>query len=798
MLHDGGAAARARSEGLDRVIAELVGDSDIENRSGFVAVGGYGRGELSPHSDVDLLILLPKKTRAQGEAVKHVLYPLWDAGFQVGHVVVSPADALERASHDIDAGTSLLTARHLAGRHDLFEELIDRRARWIRAQAKRLVRRILESNAQRHREADRAGWALAPDVKEDLGGLRDVHAATWLATVAGVAAERDDVGRAYELLLAVREALHAQSRRKLDRLRLDLQSAVASDLGLSGEDGRDELMSEVHTAARTIEYGTTLIANAITQHVLGGPRRSGSARRVTPGVRADDGILHLEGAAVKTPDVLRLLAAHATSGYRIARTSLEQIEAHFDRPSLERWDEGTLLAFLEILRSPRADAALELLDHVGGWSALLPELRTIRGRPQHDPYHRYTVDGHSFLTVAEITRALTEDDTAAGAAQEAGDLDVLYVAGLLHDVGKGSGEDHSVAGERIARAATTRMGMRPDQIEDVAALVRQHLLLADTATRRDLDDGSVIERTAKAIGTAKRLRHLYVVTAADGRATGPGAWGQWKAILVRELYRKTLMALETGHIPARSNTIERAHQIEAYEPSLAGRVEQVLSTLPPSYLDSAPVPDMVDEVRLLLQAPGSGEVRLRIDDSGEAGRAIITICTRDRPGTLARAAGVLALNRISVLHAQAYSTSDGLALERFIVQAHRPGSWGAFEDDLRAAYSGRLALEAHVERKAREYRPPQPIVPVVSVDDEASQESTVVEVRAPDALGLLYAITSGLTDLDLDIHVAKIDTLGARVVDVFYVRTLWGSPLDAAQIAEVERSIAHRVARLLG
>ncbi|MDQ4143470.1 MAG: hypothetical protein M3198_06965, partial [Actinomycetota bacterium] len=360
------------------------------------------------------------------------------------------------------------------------------------------------------------------------------------------------------------------------------------------------------------------------------------------------------------------------------------------------------------------------------------------------------------------------------------------------------GVDHSISGERIARAAATRMGMRKEHVDDVAALVLHHLLLADTATRRDLDDGIVIEQTAKKIGTATRLRLLYILTLADGRATGPAAWSDWKATLVRDLYRKSLMALETGRIPSRSSVVERAGQVEAYEPSLAGRVESVLTTLPPSYIDSVGIPDMVDEIRLLLRAPRPGEVCWRRDETGESEQSVITICATDRPGTLARAAGVLALNRIPVLRAQAYSTSDGFALERFIVGSLAETQWDRFGSDLEAAYGGRLAVDSHVERKARDYRPPGPVEPEVRIASEASRDSTVIEVRAPDALGLLYALASALTDLDLDIHVAKIDTMASRVVDVFYVRTLWGSPLDVDQIAEVQRSIEHRITRLFG
>ena len=797
-MSDGGAAARRRAREIDAFFEEILDFSSESVQPTYVAVGGYGRAELSPHSDIDLLVLVPKRPSISTDNLKRVLYPFWDAGFQVGHAVVTPAEAIARAERDIDAATSLLHARRVAGDEDLFEELLDRRRRWTRNNAKKLVRRIMESTAARHRTVDRAGWALAPDLKEDVGGLRDVHALSWLTAVSESQISSDETVQAAELLTAVREALHAESSRKLDRLRLDLQPSVASRLGLDGDSATDDLMSQVHSAARTIEYRSRLASDAIAQKVLGGPRRSGSTRRLSRGLRIDEGLLNLEGEDRSVGACLKLLAVHSAHGHKIARSTLEEMEKCFDRPPLERWDDAARIAFIEVLKGPYASRALELLDHLGAWPVLLPEMATIRGRAQHDPYHRYTVDAHSFLAVAHVTKAMAEDEVATGAATELRDIDPVYVAALLHDIGKGSGEDHSVVGERIARAAVARMGMSSSQVEDISLLVRQHLLLADTATRRDLDDGGVIEKTAKAVGSAQRLRLLYILTVADGMATGPAAWSEWKATLVRELYRKTLIALETGEIPRRSNAVTRAHQIESYEPSLAGRAEAVLSTLPPSYLDSAPVPDMVDEIRLLLKAPGSGEVRYRIDDSSEVGQAVITVCTRDRPGTLARAAGVLALNRISVLRAQAYSTSDGFALERFVARMPEKGTWADFERDLVAAYSGRLALEAHVERKARDYRPPGAITPTVQVINDASDDSTVVEVRSPDALGLLYAITSGLSDLDLDIHVAKIDTLGARVVDVFYVRTLWGTPLDEAQVAEVAHSIEHRVARLLG
>jgi [protein-PII] uridylyltransferase len=370
------------------------------------------------------------------------------------------------------------------------------------------------------------------------------------------------------------------------------------------------------------------------------------------------------------------------------------------------------------------------------------------------------------------------------------------MAALLHDIGKGSGEDHSVAGKRIAATVCERMGMSGDAIDQITTLVEHHLLLADTATRRDIDDGAVVAEVAAMVRDPHRLRLLYVLSVADGRATGPEAWTPWKAALVRELFRKVLIALETGEIPVRSDAVARAREIEAFEPSLAGRVQEVLETLPRSYLDSAPVGDLVDEVRLLLRPPNAGGISYRLDGSAGDGLALLTLCVHDRPGVLAKAAGVFALRGIPVLRAQAYSTSKQLALQRFVLQPPAWVSWEAVISDLEMCFSGRMALEPEMDRKVRDYRSDSSIESDIRVLQGASLHSTIVEVRARDAVGVMYAIASAVTDLDLDIHIAKIDTLGRRIVDVLYLRTAWGTKLDDEQAAQVTRSIRHRLARL--
>ncbi|HWC13174.1 MAG TPA: [protein-PII] uridylyltransferase [Actinomycetota bacterium] len=800
-LHEGGEAARERSKQIDEVLASLVGETfGSGSKVALVAVGGYGRGELSPHSDIDLLFVLGTRVEATPAKLRGTLYPLWDAGFQVGHAVRTPKDAVDRSGQDLDHATALLSARFVAGDPAPFEELVERHQRWLHKERSRLVRRIQEATAQRHATVDRAGWALAPDLKDDAGGLRDLHVLFWLERVTRRDAEVPTLAGAGDLLLAVREALHAEVKRKSDRIRIDLQPAVARRMGLTDDDGPNELMAEVHSTARTVEHRAGLAARELAAVVLGGPRRSGVARQVSRAVRLADGELHADHGANDDPveDALELLAAAAETGRTISPASLTWLEGCFEGGPIERWTAEMRAAFAALLRGPHAAEALEITDHVRGWAVLLPEWLAVRGLAQYDPYHRYTVDGHSFIAVrcARDATVSESDPLGPAAAAETGDLTALYLGALLHDVGKGSGEDHSVAGERIAQRTCARMGLDRDTADDVCFLVRHHLLLVDTATRRDLDDGAVIGTVAATVATPRRLRMLYLLTVADGRATGPEGWSDWKGALVRDLYLKVMTALETGELPARSDVAARAREIEAYEPALAGRVEPVLATLPPSYLASTSVPDAADDVRLLLSPPRSGHVKQRIDPGTEPGQISLTICVEDRPGTLARTAGVLALHRVSVRTASAFSTTDGAALQRFIVDARDGISWADVTDDLSAAYSGRLALEARLDRKVAEYRPVAAIHPDIRVLQEESEHSTVIEVRAADALGLLWAITAALTELDLDIHVAKIDTLGSRVVDVFYVRSAWGEKLNDGQASETKRSIEHRVRRL--
>jgi [protein-PII] uridylyltransferase len=496
-----------------------------------------------------------------------------------------------------------------------------------------------------------------------------------------------------------------------------------------------------------------------------------------------------------------LLAEHSKSERPLHPKAVRSLDAGFQRTPDAKWADELRQAFLELLDGPGVESALRHLDHACALIQLLPEWKRVRALAQHDPYHRYTVDGHSFKAVAEVKKVIAEDPLARRAAEEAGPITTLLIAALLHDIGKGpkpagGPADHSELGAGLAAEAARRMGCDAQEVAEIEILVRHHLSLVDTATRRDLGDGDVIRSVAENVGSPRALRLLFILTQADARATGPEAWGSWKAALVTELYRKALVAIETGHIPPRTAVAQRLRELAAYDPLAAAIAEDMAGTLPASYLES-PVDVLAEELRMLKMAPPDSEILTRIEPGKETE---ITVCLSDRPGILARSAGVVALHRLDVLRARTYSTTTGVALQRFTVRAGSGGApdWTVFENDLRRAFSGRLPLEAEVERKVSDYRPSEPLDVEVRALQAESAHSTVLEVRSRDALGVLYSIAQALAHLDIDIHVAKVDTLGERIVDAFYVRSIDGKKLDEDQVRSAIAAITHRIGKLFG
>jgi [protein-PII] uridylyltransferase len=712
----------------------------------LVAVGGYGRAELCPSSDLDVLLVHDGR-RDVADLAQRLWYPVWDEGVKLGYAVRTIREALSLAADDLDTATSLLDIRALAGDDALATSLAEGATAAWEKRGRRWLRRLADSVEKRHAQSGEVAFHLEPDLKSGRGGLRDVHALRWASRARQVLLDDDlaTLDAAYARLLSARVALHLQTGRATEVLTLQEQDGVAAALGTDA----DALMAGLAAAGRSIAWRSDETWYRV-RSLLAGPgwAFTRTDREVGPGLVLRDREVHVLPDVDPADDptiALRAAAAAATHETRIDRASLDRLAAR--APEMpDPWPEGALGALVQLLLAGhRAIGVIEALDQLGVWVRILPEWEPVRSRPQRNAYHRFTVDRHLCEAAAN----------AAELVDRVSRPDLLVLGALLHDIGKGRPGDHTEVGIELVACIGPRLGLPPRDVAVLESMVRHHLLLPDVATRRDLADPATIDSVARAVGDPMTLELLDALTEADSRATGPSAWGAWKAGLVAELVDRTMVVLGG----------------EARHPDR-----------PPSF----PTP----EHRALLAA---GEAVVR----GEG--TTLTLVAPDRPGLFSRVAGVLSLHGLGVLSADAVSGENAMALERFRVQPARdePIAWDRIEDDLRRALDGRLAIRARLAQRADVYSSSRRAVaaaPRVLVDNDASSGATVVEVHAPDSIGVLYRITRALAELDIDIRTAKVQTLGEQVVDAFYVRTADGEKVtDTGHLAEMERAIIHAV-----
>ena len=706
----------------------------------LVAVGGYGRRELLPRSDLDVLLLHGGRDDIASIADR-IWYPVWDSGAELDHAVRTVPQARRVARADLKVALGLLSARHVAGDPDLTERLRAGALEDWRSAAPARLAELHAAHDERARTSGELAFLLEPDLKEARGGLRDVHAiqavaAAWVAPAPG-----PKVRTAYEQILDARHALHEVTGRRLDRLVLEEQDEVARALGLL--DG-DVLLRMLAGAARTVAYAADHAfrqADRLRGRRL--RRRQAERRPLADGVVEQDGEVVLARAADPASDpalVLRAAAAAAQAGLPLAPRTLDRLT---ECPPLPvPWPAAARDALLSLLGAGQAAVSVwEALDTEGLVTALIPDWERVRNRPQRNPLHTFTVDRHLAEAAAQ----------AAALTREVARPDLLLLAALLHDVGKGWPGDHSVTGEVVARDVGRRMGLPAPDVELVASAVRFHLLLPMVATRRDLDDPVTVKQVATTVRSRVLLELLHALAIADGLATGPAAWNDWKATLVADLVR---------------------------------RVEAVLDG------DPMPQPAPLRDDQLALAAEGAPAATVRGSE--------VTVVAPDRPGLLWRAAGVLASHRLAVRSANATSVG-GTAVTVFDVEPEfgDPPDATLVAADLRRMLLGRLDVEDRLDRRARAVRPRAASVPApkVSLIDDASETATVVEVRAHDAPGLLWRVGRALGDCGLDVRAARVETLGAEVVDVFYVTDGDGKPLAAD---DLRRTIVQSVLAALG
>jgi len=692
---------------------------------------------MCPYSDLDV-VLVHRGRRDVRKVAERIWYPIWDAGVGLDHSVRTVKEALSVAADDLKAALGLLDARYVAGDETLAHELALRAREQWRSRPQKSLAALRDAVAERHKNAVEIAFVLEPDLKEGRGGLRDVGALRAAALASRVLDEPNGVlAEAEQVLVHVRIELHRRTGRAQDRLALQEQDGVAAACGYADADA---LMAAVAAAGRAIAWESDDAWRRIGAELAGG--------RAVPEITLPD------GADVDHDPVLpwRLAVASVEEDRPIARAALDRIGAAAPAAP-DPWPAELRDLFVRLLASGTpAISAFEALDHYGLVARSLPEWDAVRSRPQRNAYHRFTVDRHLVETAAN----------AAALVRDVSRPDLLLVGALLHDIGKGWPErDHTEIGIELVGRIGARMGFAAEDVAVLQGMVRHHLLLPDVATRRDLDDPATIDFVARAVdGNAELLDLLAALTIADSEATGPAAWGGWKANLVAELVARVRRRLAGHHHAEPTTTL-----LDRFGSLLGQRDLHVL----------------VDGPELVVVAP-------------------------DRPGLFSRVAGTLALHGLDVRQAQAASTEDDMAVECFTVEpaSGREPDWDRVRRDIGLALTGRLSVEARLAARIRDYaglgRGPSAAAPPqarVLFDNDASDTSTVVEVRAPDAIGVLYRITRALADCDLDVRTAKVSTLGHEVVDAFYVRDALGQKIvDRDYLSEIERAVLAELARV--
>ena len=826
----------AWSSAVDAALVDLARPVPGTLRWCLAAVGGYGRRELCPGSDVDVLVLHDGARHDELEdLVRTVVYPLWDAGLKVGYAVRTRKEATG-AVDELDDATALLDARALAGDDALLREVADGGLKRLRRRPGRFLDALTVADDARRDRAGDAAESLEPDLKSGAGGLRDVQSLRWAAAVllgtsgldplvsAGYigAEDRGRLARAYDQLLAERVAAHLAAGRGNDVLTFQVQAEVADRLGhVDGVDDLDtaphRLLTEHFLAARTIDHVHERAWRLISADATAGRRRRRPAQAAIDGFEIVDGVLRVDEADVAAPDLpVRLLHALARSGAVLERRTATHLRRTSESaPDTWSWSDGARHRFLSVLwRGREALEPLAELDDAGLVGALLPEWRPLRGRAQRNPFHRYSLDRHAWHAAAEMGELVRHEAWAARALERVADRDALMLGALLHDVGKAHGEPHSATGVPVAAAICARMGTSSATADRVGRMVELHLLLPDVATRRDLSDTALIASVASQVGDRDMLAALHLLAAADGAATGPSAWSAWKASLIGSLVAKVAAVLEEKHPDeVGDGAVVTADEAQRLAPEMGATPEAVrdhLARLSQRYA-SLVAPRAVVRHALMAAAPlEPTEVRTRVTPGAdrEDGDGLdmadevaedydeLDLVAPDTPGLFAKVAGVLALNGGSIVGASAFTRDDGAAVDTFTVvrPTGAPASWWArVEGDLVDAVAGRLALRARVARRARQddrrLRKLPDVPTTVEVADDESGSTSVLEVRTQDRVGVLFAVADALAELELDIVVARIQTLGHEAIDVFTVRDATGQPLDADHAGEVELAV---------
>jgi [protein-PII] uridylyltransferase len=830
--HTGNDCVAERSFLMDQVIRILFdhaldhlvrrGVPTTGERIAVLAIGGYGRGELAPMSDVDLLFLLPyKETPFTEQLVEFILYSLWDVGLKVGQAVRSIDENIVHAKADVVVRTSLLDARWIWGDQDLAAEF---KARFqkdiVDGSGAQFVQAKLAERDARHEKTGDSRYRLEPNVKDDKGGLRDLHTLYWIARyLYGVSDVRrladmnviddDAAGRfakAHEFLNTVRCHLHYISGRGDNRLTFDLQREIARKMNFAdraGSTATERFMRYYFLIARDVGDLTRVFITMLEEKGRRKPLLrlpSALRRRKIGGFVVDGGRIALteDDIDAKPMRLLQIFRVAQQNNLDFQPDALRLIGRHAKRVTALRNHEAANAVFMDILTEPLgAENTLRTMSEAGVFGRFVPDFARVVAQMQYDMYHVYTTDEHTIRAIGILNRieqGKLKDQlpVASDVIHKVQSRRALYVAVMLHDIAKGRGGDHSDIGADIALDLCPRLGLTGEETESVSWLVRHHLLMSNTAFKRDLDDPQTITAFCDAVQSPERLRLLLVLTCADIRAVGPNVWNNWKATLLRELYHRA-----DEYMSGAQNTASRDVRVAACRQALWERLsdwpeedrETFVASASPAYLVTYDL-ETQDRHMRFIRAAEAKKQNVAVSFAVENKRDVTSmlIYTPDHPGLFAKIAGALALSGVSIVDAKILTLSNGMALDTFYIQDYdgatlaQESRLDRIEARVIQALEGRIRLTQELARTAVLRIPSRAsameVPPRVFIDNTASKVCTVIEINGHDRPGFLYDVTKTLTDLGLQIASAHISTYGERVVDVFYVKDVFGMRVE--------------------
>ncbi len=801
----------------------------VGERMAVLAVGGYGRGALAPFSDIDLLFLRPYKPTAHTESViEFMLYALWDLGFKVGHASRTVDECIKLSREDFTIRTSILEARRLIGDEDLAADLHRRfREEVVKGTGAEFVAAKLKERDERHARAGASRYLVEPNVKEGKGALRDLHTLFWIARYLYPSEDFDGVLkldfvdrrevrlflRAFEFLWQVRCHLHFITGRPEERLTFDLQPEVARRMGY-GDRGdapaverfmRRYFVIAKEVGALTRAFCAKLEADEAKKksgglsRLLGGRKAARKALEV-PGFVEDGGRLSVDGAQVFEADPANLLRLFQIADRRDLDLHPDAFTAvtrslNLITPKLRR-DPTAARLFLDVLaRGKHTYRTLTLMNDSGVLGRFLPEFGRIVAQMQFNMYHSYTVDEHTLRavgTIADIAAARLAEDHPLSVAvfPLIADKEALFLAMLLHDTGKGGAGGQEKAGARAARQSCERLGLERDRVELIAWLVEHHLMMSDYAQKRDVADPQTVAAFSHVVENPERLRLLLVLTVADIRAVGPGVWNGWKGQLMRELFAATEAVFRGGRgsdlitgVRQRLATVagEARQRLGAADPALTAWAE----AMEDAYFMTSAFDEQKTHAAVALRAQAAGGAAAQARVRADRNATEVIVAAQDRQGLFADLASVLSGLGANVVGAKAYTSRAGQALDLFYIQDVSGAPFGG--DNPKATERLAAALESAgrgepVEAEKR--RGPDGartaafhIAPTVTIDNEASEQATVIEASGRDRPGLLEGLVRTLADAGLSIQSAHIDNYGERAVDAFYVHRAGGAKL---------------------